>query len=171
LAFEPHPRDATDESFMDLALAEAAAARAADEVPIGAVVVRDGVVVGRGRNRTRLDADPTAPAEIVAVRAAARESGYQRLDGCTVYTTVGPCLMCAGALVHARVARVVWGERDPKFGGAASLGNVLDDPRLNHRVAWTEGVRADAARALLVEFFREKRQAKPLEGRVPWMEP
>jgi len=148
---------------MALALAEAAAARAADEVPIGAVIVKDGAVLARGCNSTRADCDPTAHAELVCVRKAARALGYQRLEGCTVYTTVEPCFMCAGALVHARVARVVWGVRDPKFGGAASLGNVLDDPRLNHRVAWTEGVRADEARELLVAFFREKRRAKPLD--------
>jgi tRNA(adenine34) deaminase len=157
-ASDPHTVDqGEDERCMALALAEAALARAADEVPIGAVVVRDSEVVGRGHNRTRLDRDPTAHAEMIAVRAAARATGYQRLDGCTMYTTVEPCFMCAGALVHARVARVVWGVRDPKFGGAASLGSVLDDPRLNHRVAWTEGVAAEACRTLLVEFFREKR--------------
>ena len=101
--------------------------------------------------------DPTAHAEMIAVRAAARGTGYQRLDGCTVYTTVEPCFMCAGALVHARVERVVWGVRDPKFGGAVSLGNVLDDPRLNHRAEWTEGVRSEECRSLIVEFFRSKR--------------
>ncbi|MCI0572933.1 MAG: tRNA adenosine(34) deaminase TadA [Myxococcaceae bacterium] len=142
---------------MGLALEEARAARDADEVPIGAVVVKDGEVLGRGRNQTRATCDPTAHAEMLAVRAAARGTGYQRLDGSTVYTTVEPCFMCAGALVHARVARVVWGVRDPKFGGAASLGNVLDDPRLNHRARTTEGVRAGECRALLVEFFRSKR--------------
>jgi len=151
------PVDPADEVFMDLALEEARAARDADEVPIGAVVVKDGLVLGRGRNQTRATCDPTAHAEMLAVRAAARGTGYQRLDGSTVYTTVEPCFMCAGALMHARVARVVWGVRDPKFGGAASLGNVLDDPRLNHRALTAEGVRADECRALLVEFFRSKR--------------
>jgi tRNA(adenine34) deaminase len=149
--------DPADEAFMGLALEEARAARDADEVPIGAVVIKDGVVLGRGRNRTRAACDPTAHAELLAVRAAAQGSGYQRLDGSTVYTTVEPCFMCAGALVHARVARVVWGVRDPKFGAAASLGRVLDDPRLNHRAALTEGVRAEECRALLVDFFRAKR--------------
>ncbi len=148
---------ASDLEFMDLALEEARAARAEDEVPIGAVVVRDGEVLARGHNRTRADGDPTAHAEMIALRAAARATGYPRLEGCTVYTTVEPCFMCAGALVHARVERVVWGVRDPKFGGAASLGEVLNDPRLNHRCEIAEGVRADECRDLLQDFFREKR--------------
>jgi len=142
---------------MDLALAEARAARDEDEVPVGAIVVVDGRVVGRGHNRTRAEADPTQHAELVAVRAAARSLGLQRLVGATVYTTVEPCFMCAGALAHARVARVVWAVRDPKFGGCASLGRVLSDPRLNHTAAVVEGVRADEARALLQTFFQSKR--------------
>ncbi|MEM7309469.1 MAG: tRNA adenosine(34) deaminase TadA [Planctomycetota bacterium] len=149
-----------DDAFMRLALDEARLARAEDDVPIGAVVVLDGRVVGRGHNRTRAERDPTAHAEMIALREATRTTGYQRLDGCTVYTTVEPCFMCAGALVHARVARVVWGVRDPKFGGAASLGNVLDDPRLNHRAETAEGVCAEECRTLLVDFFREKRGAR-----------
>ena len=173
----PAPRpspDPRDEAFMDLALGEARAAGAADEVPIGAVIVRDGEVIARGHNRTNSDRDPTAHAEMIAIRAAVRalaERGaedddegrerrspvYTRLDGCTVYTTVEPCFMCAGALMHARVERVVWGVRDPKFGGAASLGRVLDDPRANHRAELAEGVRAGEARTLLQDFFREKR--------------
>ena len=163
---------------MELALDEARAALREDEVPIGVVVVgppagSDGpgpagsagpagpdaqpAVLARAHNRTRTACDPTAHAEILALREAARVVGHQRLLGCTVYTTVEPCFMCAGALVHARVARVVWAVRDPKFGGAVSLGDVLDHPRGNHRVAWSEGVRADEARALLQEFFRSKR--------------
>ncbi len=142
---------------MALALAEAQAALAADEVPIGAVVVRDGAVLGRGRNRCRALKDPTAHAEFEALRAAFLATGDMRLPGATVYTTVEPCFMCAGALSHARVARVVWAVRDPKFGGAASLGAVLTDPRLNHRASVCEGVCADEARALLQGFFRAKR--------------
>ena len=161
---DPRPDEAADQRFMDLALAEARAARDLDEVPIGAVVVREGEVLGRGHNRTRREGDPTAHAEMIALRAAARASGYQRLDGCTVYTTVEPCFMCAGALIHARVARVVWGVRDPKFGGAVSLGSVLDHPGLNHRARMTEGVRAEACRRLLVDFFCEKRAAPPHSG-------
>ena len=153
---EGSPLD-VDERWMGEALSEARLAAAADEVPIGAVVVLEGRVVGRGHNRTRRDQDPTQHAEMVAVRAAARELGAQRLVGATVYTTVEPCFMCAGALSHARVSRVVWGVRDPKFGGCASLGNVLGDTRLNHRAQVSEGVRADEARELLVSFFQSKR--------------
>ena len=142
---------------MALALAEAECAYREDEVPIGAVIVRDGEVLGRGRNRTRELCDPTAHAEIEALREATRTTGEARLPGAVCYTTVEPCFMCAGALSHGRIARVVWGVRDPKFGGCASLGNVLTDERLNHRAQITEGVQADAARTLLQEFFRSKR--------------
>lgn len=142
---------------MELALAEARRARAQDEVPVGAVVVLDGQVCGRGHNRTRADVDPTAHAEIVALRDAARRVGAARLPGAVLYTTVEPCFMCAGAAIHARVGRVVWGVRDPKFGGCASLGRVLDDPRANHRAEVSEGVLADEARDLMQEFFRSKR--------------
>ena len=147
----------SDGRAMGLALAEARRARDADEVPVGAVVVLAGRVIGRGFNRTRAEADPTAHAELIALREAARTVGAQRLPGAVVYTTVEPCFMCAGALSHARVARVVWGVRDPKFGGCASLGNVLSDERINHRAEITEGVRADEARELLQAFFRSKR--------------
>ena len=142
---------------MRVALDEARAAFDADEVPIGCVLVRAGEVIARAHNRTRTDGDPTAHAEMRAIRDAARRLGYQRLEGCTLYSTVEPCFMCAGALIHARVERVVWGVRDPKFGGAVSLGNVLDHPDANHRVATAEGVLADEARALLQEFFQKKR--------------
>jgi tRNA(adenine34) deaminase len=142
---------------MALALDEARAAEREDEVPIGAVVVLAGRLVARAHNSTRTRCDPTAHAEILALSKAARKLGAQRLPGAVVYTTVEPCFMCAGALSHARVARVVWGVRDPKFGGCASLGHVLSDPRLNHRAETTEGVCADEARTLLQEFFRKKR--------------
>ncbi|MCI0569315.1 MAG: tRNA adenosine(34) deaminase TadA [Myxococcaceae bacterium] len=142
---------------MRLALAEARAAALAGEVPIGAVVVRAGEILARDRNRVREQCDPGAHAELLALRSAARALGVVRLTECVVYTTVEPCFMCAGALVHARVRRVVWGVRDPKFGGCASLGNVLDHPAANHRVAWREGVLAEEARALLQEFFRARR--------------
>ena len=150
-----------DAHWMGLALGEAQLARDADEVPIGAVVVLEGQVIGRGHNQTRGGMDPTAHAEMVAIAAAARTVQAQRLVGATVYTTVEPCFMCAGALLHARVARVVWGVRDPKFGGCVSLGNLLSDPRLNHRAQFTEGVCADEARLLLQTFFREKRAGPP----------
>ena len=144
---------------MQLALEEARAAARADEVPIGAVVVGpERVVLARAHNLTRSHTDPTAHAEILALRQAARARGYERLEGCTVYTTVEPCFMCAGALVLARVERVCFGVRDPKFGGACSLGAVLDHPGLNHRVPLTEGVCAEEAGRLIVEFFRNKRR-------------
>jgi tRNA(adenine34) deaminase len=146
-----------DQDFMALALREARAAERADEVPIGAVVVLDGRLIARAHNLTRTRCDPTAHAEVLALSKAARKLGAQRLPGAVVYTTVEPCFMCAGALSHARVARVVWAVRDPKFGGCVSLGQVLSDPRLNHRAEITEGVGADEARALLQEFFRKKR--------------
>ena len=146
-----------DHEFMALALREARAAERKDEVPIGAVVVLDGEIVARAHNSTRTRCDPTAHAEVLALSKAARKLGAQRLPGAVVYSTVEPCFMCAGALSHARVARVVWAVRDPKFGGCASLGQVLSDPRLNHRAEITEGVGADEARALLQEFFRKKR--------------
>ena len=151
-----------DETYMDLALAEARAARDdLDEVPIGAVIVLDGEVIGRGHNRVRSDGTPLAHAELEALKQAVATTGDARLPGAVVYTTVEPCTMCAGALLHARVARVVWGVRDPKFGGCASLWQVLTDPRANHRAELVEGVRADEARELLQSFFRSKREARP----------
>ena len=167
----PVPAQAdVDRGFMRLALDEARAAFRADEVPIGAVVVApfDGdpstpEVLARAHNRTRTLKDPTAHAEVLALRAAAefwnRGRDHERLEGCTVYTTVEPCFMCAGALVLARVARVCFGVRDPKFGGACSLGSVLDHPGLNHHIPLTEGVCAEEAGELMVEFFRNKRKA------------
>ncbi|HEX6885470.1 MAG TPA: tRNA adenosine(34) deaminase TadA [Planctomycetota bacterium] len=148
---------ARDERFMRLALAEARAARDADEVPVGALVVRGEEVLARAHNRVRRDVDPTAHAECLALRAAARALGAVRLLGCEVYSTVEPCFLCAGALVHARVARLVFAVRDPKFGGCVSLGRVLDHPGANHRLEFEEGCLADEARALLQEFFRARR--------------
>jgi len=142
---------------MALAMAQARLAFAADEVPVGAVVVRAGEVVASASNRVRSDLDPTAHAEILALRAAAARVGFVRLTDCVVYSTLEPCFMCAGALVHARVQRVVWAVRDPKFGGCVSLGRVLDHPGANHRVAFEEGLLADEARELLQEFFRARR--------------
>src|SRR4029079_11807555 len=157
----PEPmRVLDDEAGMALALAAAREAEALDEVPIGTVVVLDGVLVGRGHNLTRARVDPTAHAEMIAVSQAAAQVGAMRLPGAVVYTTVEPCFMCAGALSHARVARVVWAVRDPKFGGCVSLGSVLSDPRANHRARIDEGLCADEARALLQQFFRKKRGSR-----------
>ncbi len=146
-----------DEAGMRLALDLARRAASLDEVPVGAVVLLDGVVVGEAHNETHARRDPTAHAELLAVQRACVRLGALRLPGAVVYSTVEPCFLCAGALSHARVARVVWAVRDPKFGGAVSLGSVLTDPRLNHRAEIAEGVLADEARALLQEFFRSKR--------------
>ena len=148
---------AADRAGMALALAFAEEARDADEVPIGAIIIRDGAILGVGRNRCRELSDCTAHAEMLALRDAFARTGDMRLPGATVYTTVEPCFMCAGALSHARMARVVWSVRDPKFGGAASLGSVLTDERLNHRADVLEGVFADEARSLMQTFFRSKR--------------
>ncbi len=142
---------------MQIALEEARLAAEIDEVPIGAVLVLDGRVLARAHNRTRTLRDPTAHAELLAISEAARGTGAMRLPGSILYTTVEPCFMCAGALLHARVERVVWAVRDPKFGACASLGAVLDAPGHNHAVSHSEGVCADAARELLVKFFQRKR--------------
>jgi len=146
-----------DLRFMREALEEAEAARVADEVPVGAVIVLDGEIIGRASNQTRRRLDPSAHAELLAVRAAARRMGVLRLVGAVCYSTLEPCFMCAGALSHARIARVVWGARDPKFGGCVSIGNVLSEPRLNHRATICEGVLAAESRDLLQTFFRSKR--------------
>jgi len=142
---------------MRLALLEARAAYAEDEVPIGAVVVRGDEVLALAHNRTRAECDPTAHAELLALRAAARRTGLMRLVDCELYSTVEPCFMCAGAAVHARLVRAVFAVRDPKFGACVSLGNVLACPGANHRVAFEEGVGAAEARGLLQEFFRVRR--------------
>ncbi|HET9949571.1 MAG TPA: tRNA adenosine(34) deaminase TadA [Longimicrobiales bacterium] len=127
------------------------------EVPVGAVVVREGEVLGEAHNRTVADADPTAHAEVVAIRAAARALGDWRLIGCTLYVTLEPCAMCAGAIVLARIPRVVYGARDPKAGMVETLGSLLQDPRLNHTAEVLGGVLADESAALLRAFFQERR--------------
>ena len=144
------------EVFMRLALAQARRAFAQDEVPVGAVVVHEGVVVGAGFNQPVSSGDPTAHAEIVALRAAARARGNYRLPDTTLYVTVEPCLMCVGALVNARVASLVYGADEPKFGAVRSLLD-LSGLKVNHRVEVVPGVLAEEARVLLVEFFRERR--------------
>lgn len=144
---------------MRLALAEARAAGAAGEVPVGAVVVLQDAVIGRGRNGQVAASDPTAHAEIGALRAAARHLGNYRLVDCTVYATLEPCLMCAGALIHARVRRLVYGAAEPRAGAVASTAQVLQGGRVNHRVATRGGILADAASELLRDFFRARRPA------------
>ncbi len=150
--------DARDDRFMREALAEAERGSAAGEVPGGAIVVVGGEIVARAHNAPVALADPTAHAEILALREAGRTTGNYRLAGGTLYATIEPCLMCCGAAVHARVARVVYGARDPKGGAVESLYHVLDDPRLNHRVASTGGVLAAEATAALTRFFERRRR-------------
>jgi tRNA(adenine34) deaminase len=142
---------------MGQALEEAARAAEAGEVPVGAVVVMEGRVVGRGHNTPIIQSDPTAHAEIVALRAAARNETNYRLTGATLYATVEPCAMCCGALLQARIARLVYGADDPKAGAVRSLYRLLEDRRLNHQVAVTAGVRAEECGARLTEFFRTRR--------------
>lgn len=146
------------EPWMDQALTEAAAASAHGDVPIGAVVVRDGEVIGRGHNRREVDGDPTAHAEVLALRAASQAVGHWRLTGCTLYVTLEPCVMCAGALVLARVDRVVFAADDDKAGAVGAIYDIPRDPRLNHTVEVIRGIRTEAARALLTEFFDARRR-------------
>jgi tRNA(adenine34) deaminase len=146
-----------DVAPMREALAAAREALAAGEVPVGAVVARDGVVLARAGNRTRRDNDPTAHAESVAIRAAAAALGDWRLTGCTLYVTLEPCAMCAGAIVLGRISRVVFGAWDPKAGMAGSVGDLLRHPRLNHRPEVQGGVLEAECAAVLSEFFRDRR--------------
>jgi tRNA(adenine34) deaminase len=135
------------------ALAEARRAAEIGEVPIGAVVVLGGEVLGRGHNRREIDGDPLAHAEILAIRQAAQRMGGWRLSGSTMYVTLEPCAMCAGALVNSRIARLVYGAPDPKAGYCGTLGNLVQDPRLNHRLEVVAGVLAEESAALLRGFF------------------
>src|SRR3954465_3921041 len=147
----------SDEEFMRLAIAEAERALEHDDVPIGAVVARDGEVIGAGRNERELDQDPTAHAEILALRRAARAVGHWRVLDSTLYVTLEPCAMCAGAIVLARVPRVVYGAVDPKAGAAGSVLDVPAEPRLNHRPMGVGGLGAEESAALLREFFGRRR--------------
>ena len=146
-----------DHRWMDRALQMAREAGDHDEVPVGAVVVAPDGTPLEDRNRTRELADPTAHAECLAIRRAAAHQGDWRLEGHTLYVTLEPCAMCAGAIVLSRVGRVVFGAHDPKAGMCGSLGNLVQDERLNHRVELTAGVRADEASALLKTFFADRR--------------
>ena len=143
---------------MRLALEEARAAYAQGDVPVGAVIVAGGELLARGRNERVGRADPTAHAEVLALREAAAQRGSWRLDGATLYVTLEPCPMCAGALVAARVARLVYGPQDERAGAALSLYNIPQDPRLNHEVEITTGVLEEESRALLQGFFQSKRR-------------
>ncbi|HEU4982186.1 MAG TPA: tRNA adenosine(34) deaminase TadA [Acidobacteriaceae bacterium] len=151
----------TETDFMHEALAEAQAAADAGEVPIGAVAVYQSEIIARGQNRVLRDVDPTAHAEIVAMRAAAKILNNYRLTGCELYVTLEPCAMCAGAMIHARLARLIYAATDPKAGAAGSVLEVLNHPRLNHQMTVTPGVQAEESAALLREFFRQRRADSP----------
>ena len=149
-----------DEKFMRLALREAVKAAEEEEVPVGALLVREGRVVARAHNQPIGMKDPSAHAEILALRRAARKLGNYRLTGCTLYVTIEPCSMCAGAMIQARLRRVVFGASDPKAGASGTVLTVLNHPRLNHQVEIVEGVLAEECAAILQEFFASRRGKK-----------
>jgi tRNA(adenine34) deaminase len=153
----PQPDLASDELWMEEALRSARRAFEAGEVPVGAVVVCDGRIVGRGWNRNITDADPTAHAEMIALREAGATVGNHRLGSCELFVTIEPCAMCAGALVHARVKRMVYGADDPKAGAVHSVMQVVNHPQLNHKIQVRGGVLAGRSAELLQEFFRNRR--------------
>lgn len=164
-----------DPFYMALALEEAKKAGQKGEVPIGCVIVAEtGKVISAAHNLTISLSDPTAHAEILAIRKAAENLGNYRLPGLVLYATIEPCIMCMGAIVHARFSRVVFGARDEKWGGAGSLYNLADDSRLNHSLAVVPGVCADACRTLMQDFFRQRRKqqkARQKAGRLNNLEP
>jgi tRNA(adenine34) deaminase len=147
----------TDSDYMELALAEARAAGAAEEVPVGAVVVFEDRIVGKGQNLVLRTNDPTAHAEVIALRTAATTLNNYRLTGCTLYTTLEPCSMCAGAILHSRIARLIFATPDPKAGAAGTVLSVINHPRLNHAVEVHSGLLAEQSSILLREFFRSRR--------------
>ena len=147
----------SDLDAMRAALAEARKSAEAGEVPIGAVVVHDGAIIAHGQNSVIRMSDPTAHAEIVAMRHAANVLGNYRLNGCTLYVTLEPCAMCAGAMIHARMERLVYATADPKAGACGSVLSVLNHPQLNHQMKVGEGILAEEASQLLRSFFRERR--------------
>ncbi len=148
-----------DLDYLRAAIAEAQAAEVAGEVPVGAVVVRENQIIGRGQNRVLRDHDPTAHAEIVALRQAALTLENYRLTDCTLYVTLEPCAMCAGAILHARIARLIYAAPDPKAGACGSVLSVMNHPQLNHKVELTSDLLAEECSALLTNFFRRRRQA------------
>lgn len=148
----------SDEHYMDLALEEARKAEAAGEVPVGAVLVSAGIVIGQGFNQPITTRDPTAHAEIIALREGARHERNYRLTDAVMYCTVEPCMMCAGAMIHARIARLVFGTPDTKAGSAGSIYNVLTDPRMNHRIDVLSGIREEECATLLRQFFARRRE-------------
>jgi tRNA(adenine34) deaminase len=147
-----------DEFYMRLAIELAQQAATAGEVPVGAIVVKDGVVIGSGGNSPIDTHDPTAHAEIIALRNAAKNMGNYRLVGCSLYVTLEPCAMCTGAIQHARIARLVFGASDPKTGACGSVVNLMAEPKLNHHTEMFSGVLAQECSAMLSEFFKQRRQ-------------
>lgn len=154
---EPHVKNVNDESLMRLALAQAEQAAARGEVPVGAVTVLDGEIIASAHNRKETDGDPTAHAELLALRQAAQYLRNWRLIDVTLYSTLEPCPMCAGAMIQARLSRLVYGARDVRFGADGSVVDIMSAPGFNHQVAITRGVLEDEAAALLQQFFRELR--------------
>src|SRR5215471_16081243 len=150
-------RSTADAAWMRVALEQARIAAQAGEVPVGALVTKDGEIVGQGHNRNLLDSDPSAHAEIVALREAAARLGNHRLGGCEMFVTIEPCVMCAGAMVHARLSRLVFGASDPKAGACGSVMQVINHPKLNHRMDVTAGVLADRCSEILTVFFQSRR--------------
>jgi tRNA(Arg) A34 adenosine deaminase TadA len=152
----------TDLLYLREAITEATDAEANGEVPVGAVVVHEDKIIGRGQNRVLRDSDPTAHAEVVALREAGRHLRNYRLEDCTLYVTLEPCAMCAGAILHARVARLVYAAADPKAGACGSVLSVMNHPQLNHKVEVVSGLLADECGSLLTNFFLERRGKRPL---------
>ena len=149
-----------DLDYLREAIAEAQAAEANGEVPVGAVVVHDGKIIGRGQNRVLRDSDPTAHAEIVALREAGLALNNYRLEDCTLYATLEPCAMCAGAILHARVSRLVYAAPDPKAGACGSVLSVMNHPQLNHKLEVTSGLLAEECGSMLTNFFLKRRVKK-----------
>ncbi len=161
--------DREHEGWLRLALEEARSAEAAGDVPVGAVIVRDGALIGRGQNRVERLRDPTAHAEMLAIREACAALGYERLPGAALYVTLEPCAMCAGAIVLARLDKLVYGAADPKTGACGSLRDIVRDARLNHQVDVMGGVLEGACSALLRQFFQARRAVgdPPVESSLP----
>lgn len=152
-----------NKNFMALAMEEARKAASEGDIPVGAVVVYKNEVIGRGRNLRRIDHDPTAHAEIVAIREAAKARGSWNLSGCEIYVTLEPCPMCAGAIVQSRIAKVVYGCTDPKAGASGTLYDITRDTRLNHRCEVIKGIEEDRCRKMLRDFFSECRKKRRKE--------
>ncbi len=163
----PTDLDRSDNEMMRRALDLAREAAEIGEVPVGAIVVRDGLVLAKAYNLRESLSDPTAHAERMALTLAGQVLGDWRLEGCTLYVTLEPCIMCAGAIVLSRIDRIVYGAKDPKAGACRSLYRLLDDPRLNHRVRMRAGVLAPESSLLLSEFFRERRSPRSLRQKQP----